>query len=236
MIRVAIVDDDRKDIQQLQAYLEQYRRESGEAMDITVFTDGDEIAEGYRPRFDLILMDVEMRFLDGMSAAREIRKTDPEVVIIFITNMAQYAIQGYEVDALDYVLKPVSYFAFSQRLGRAITRMKRRGARYLTIPVKGGARKLEASQIYYVESRDHELTFHTAVGDFNATLTMREAERSLSGLPFFRGNNSYLINLEHVDGVLDGCAVVRGDRLLISRGRRGPFLEALSDQVGGGVL
>ena len=153
MIRVAIVDDDRKDIQQLQAYLEQYRRESGEAMDITVFTDGDEIAEGYRPRFDLILMDVEMRFLDGMSAAREIRKTDPEVVIIFITNMAQYAIQGYEVDALDYVLKPVSYFAFSQRLGRAITRMKRRGARYLTIPVKGGARKLEASQIYYVEDR-----------------------------------------------------------------------------------
>ena len=204
MIRVAIVDDDRKDIQQLQAYLEQYRRESGEAMDITVFTDGDEIAEGYRPRFDLILMDVEMRFLDGMSAAREIRKTDPEV----------------------------SYFAFSQRLGRAITRMKRRGARYLTIPVKGGARKLEASQIYYVESRDHELTFHTAVGDFNATLTMREAERSLSGLPFFRGNNSYLINLEHVDGVLDGCAVVRGASLKLSRPRKNAFLEALSDYMG----
>ena len=54
--------------------------------------------------------------MDGMSAAEEIRKMDSEVVIIFITNMAQYAIRGYAVDALDYVLKPVSYFAFSQRL------------------------------------------------------------------------------------------------------------------------
>ena len=66
-----------------------------------------------------------MKFMDGMSAAEEIRKVDTEVVIIFITNMAQYAIRGYAVDALDYVLKPVSYFAFSQRLSRAIGRMKK---------------------------------------------------------------------------------------------------------------
>ncbi len=233
MIRVAIVDDDSADVQRLQDYLDQYRRESGEAMELTVFTDGDEIAEGYRPRFDLILMDVEMRFMDGMTAARKIREVDPEVVIIFITNMPQYAIQGYSVDALDYVLKPVSYFAFSQRLDRAITRMKRRAARYLTVPVKGGARKLEASQIYYVESRDHDLTFHTAVGSFNATLTMRETERSLADLPFFRGNNSYLINLEHVEGIQDGCAVVRGEALKLSRPRKNAFMEALSDYMGG---
>ncbi len=75
-------------------------------------------------------MDVEMKFMDGMSAAEEIRKMDTEVVIIFITNMAQYAIRGYAVDALDYVLKPVSYFAFSQRLNRAIGRMKKRDKDY----------------------------------------------------------------------------------------------------------
>jgi len=232
MIRIAIVEDDQDYIRQLQTYLEQYRRESGEAVDVAVFTDGDEIAEGYRPRFDVILMDVEMRFMDGMTAAREIRKVDCEVVIIFITNMAQYAIQWYSVDALDYLLKPVSYFAFAQRLERAVARMKRRVARYLTVPVKGGARKLEASQIYYVESRDHELTFHTAVGNFTAGLTMRETESRLSNLPFFRGNNSYLINLEHVDAVQDGCAVVRGESLKLSRPRKAAFMEALSDYMG----
>lgn len=232
MVRVAIVEDDPNYIRQLQEYLERYGRESGESAEVSVFQDGDEIVEGYRPRFDVILMDVEMRFMDGMTAAREIRKVDPEVVIIFITNMTQYAIQGYEVDALDYVLKPVSYFAFSQRLDRAITRMKRRERQYITVPVRGGMRKLDISHIYYVESWNHDLTFHTREGDFTAGMTMRQAEEQLGTHHFFRGNNSYLINLEHVDGVQDGCAVVKGQALKLSRPRKNAFLEALSDYMG----
>lgn len=105
--------------------MRQYEKENGEAFDITIYSDGDQIVNKYRSQYDIILMDVEMKFMDGMSAAEEIRKVDTEVVIIFITNMAQYAIRGYAVDALDYVLKPVSYFAFSQRLSRAIGRMKK---------------------------------------------------------------------------------------------------------------
>ena len=65
---------------------------------------------------DLILMDIEMTFMDGMSAAEEIRRADPEVLIIFITNSPQYAIKGYAVQALDYILKPLSYYAFCQRM------------------------------------------------------------------------------------------------------------------------
>ena len=232
MLRIAIVDDEQSERERLKRFVERYFRERGEDVCLSLYDDGAALLQAAPEALDLLFLDIRMEQVDGLSAARQIRMADEEVQIVFITNMAQYAIQGYEVDALDYVLKPVSYFAFSQRLGRAITRMKRRGARYLTVPVKGGARKLEASQIYYVESRDHELTFHTAVGDFNATLTMREAERSLSGLPFFRGNNSYLINLEHVDGVLDGCAVVRGTSLKLSRPRKNAFLEALSDYMG----
>lgn len=232
MLRIAVVEDDPGYIRQLQEYLGQYGRESGQSIDISVFTDGDEIVEGYRARFDIILMDVEMRFMNGMEAAREIRKMDPEVVIIFITNMAQYAIQGYAVDALDYVLKPVSYFAFSQRIDRAITRLKSRERKYITIPVRGGARKLDVAQIYYVESRDHELTFHTQTGDMVCGLTLRQVEEQLTGGHFFRGNNSYLINLEHVDGIQDGCAVVRGDLLKLSRPRKNAFMEALANYMG----
>ena len=87
-----------------------FSKENGEVFNITVYSDGDQIVHKYKSQFDIILMDVEMKFMDGMSAAEEIRKVDTEVVIIFITNMAQYAIRGYAVDALDYVLKPVSYF------------------------------------------------------------------------------------------------------------------------------
>ena len=104
MINIAIVEDEAMYAKQLQEFLQQYQKENGEVFNITVYSDGDQIVHKYKSQFDIILMDVEMKFMDGMSAAEEIRKADTEVVIIFITNMAQYAIRGYAVDALDYVL------------------------------------------------------------------------------------------------------------------------------------
>lgn len=232
MISIAIVEDEAAYAAQLQQFLERYAKESGQEFEITTFSDGDEILEGYQAQYDLILLDVEMKFMDGMTAAEEIRKVDPEVVIIFITNMAQYAIRGYAVDALDYVLKPVSYFAFSQRLSRAIGRMKKRARRYMTVTIRGGAQKLDIDKIYYVESQGHNLIFHTAQGDYVSSGTMKDIEEKLEELNFFRCNKGYLVNLGHVDGVRDGCAIVNGHELLISRARKNDFMEALTDYVG----
>lgn len=231
MIRVAIVEDETTYREQFQEYLKQYEKESGEEIQITAFTDGDEIAGGYKSVFDIILMDIEMRFMDGMSAAEEIRKSDPEVVIIFITNMSQYAIRGYAVDALDYVLKPVSYFALSQRLDRAIARMKKRVAHYLTVPVKGGVQKLKVSDIYYVESQGHKLIFHTDSSEYISSGTMKETEETLLPFHFCRANKGVLVNLEHVDGIREGCAMVEGTPLPISRSRKNDFMNTLTNYV-----
>lgn len=232
MIRVAIVEDDRDSAQQLREYLRRYQRETGAAVETVCFYDGDEIAEDYRPRFDLIFMDIVMRFKDGMTAAREIRRLDPEVSIVFLTSMAQYAAESYEVGATDYLLKPLAYPAFRVRLDRLLGKLKRRQSSFITVPVKGGFRKLDISRIFYVESRDHELTFHTVGENVTSSLPMREAEERLAGYGFFRGNNSYLINLAHVDGVQDGCALVDGQELRLSRPRRRAFLDALADYLG----
>ena len=228
MIKIAIVEDEVMYANQLQDYLKQYEKENGELFEITVYTDGDEIVHKYRSQFDIILMDVEMKFMDGMSAAEEIRKVDTEVVIIFITNMPQYAIRGYAVDALDYVLKPVSYFAFSQRLSRAIGRMKKRETKNISVNVKGGTIRLDVANIYYIESQGHNLIFHTASGEYEAPGTMKEVEDKLGKLNFFRGNKGYLINLTHVEGVQESCALVKGEQLLLSRARRKDFMEALT--------
>lgn len=228
MIKIAIVEDESMYAKQLKEYLEQYEKEHGEAFDITIYSDGDEIVHKYKAQFDIILMDVEMKFMDGMSAAEEIRKVDTEVVIIFITNMAQYAIRGYAVDALDYVLKPVSYFAFSQRLSRAIGRMKKREQKIISVNIKGGTIRLDVANIYYIESQGHNLIFHTASGNYESAGTMKEVEDRLAPLNFFRGNKGYLINLAHVDGVQDGCAVIKGETLLLSRSRKKEFMETLT--------
>lgn len=232
MIGIAIVEDEAAYAAQLQEFLYRYAQESGQEFEIRVFSDGDEIIENYKAQYDIILLDVEMKYMDGMTAAEEIRKVDPEVVIIFITNMVQYAIRGYAVDALDYVLKPVSYFAFSQRLNRAIARMKKRARRYLAIAIKGGTQKLDIDQLYYVESQGHNLIYHTAQGQHTTTGTMKDAEEKLEALGFFRCNKGYLVNLAHVEAVRDGCAIVAGDELLISRARKNDFMEALTDYMG----
>lgn len=138
MVRIAIVEDDELYISQLQQYLTDYQKQSGEDFDIKVYRDGDAVTADYKAQHDIILMDIQMRFVDGMTAAEEIRRMDSEVIIIFITNMPQYAIRGYEVGALDYILKPVAYFAFTQKLGRAVARLKKKTQTPVVIQIKGG--------------------------------------------------------------------------------------------------
>lgn len=233
MIKIAIVEDDITYSNQLQDYLRRYESEYGEKFDVSTYFDGDAIVEDYHSQFDIILMDVEMRFMDGMSAAEEIRKTDKEVVIIFITNMSQYAIRGYAVEALDYILKPVSYFAFSQRLNRAISRMKKRVQKSVIISIKGGTVRVDASSIYYIESQGHDIIYHTASGKYVSYGTMKELEEALKELHFFRGSKWYLINLQQVEGLEDGYAKFTNNQTVpLSRSRKKEFMEALAQYWG----
>ena len=235
MIKIAIVEDEVLYADQLQEYLKKYEEEYRETFEISVFQDGDQIVHHYKAEYDVILMDVEMRFMDGMSAAEEIRKMDTEVVIIFITNMPQYAVRGYEVDALDHVLKPITYFAFAQRLNRAIERIKKRTKRVISVNIKGSQIRMPIESVYYIESQGHTLIFHGVNGEVEAPGTMKEIQEKLRDEHFFRGNKGYLINLAHVDRVVEGCAVVAGEELVLSRGRRKEFMEALAGYWGEAV-
>ena len=235
MIKIAIVEDEVLYADQLQEYLKKYEEEYRETFEISVFQDGDQIVHHYKAEYDVILMDVEMRFMDGMSAAEEIRKMDTEVVIIFITNMPQYAVRGYEVDALDYVLKPITYFAFAQRLNRAIERIKKRTKRVISVNIKGSQIRMPIESVYYIESQGHTLIFHGVNGEVEAPGTMKEIQEKLRDEHFFRGNKGYLINLAHVDRVVEGCAVVAGADLVLTRGRRKELMEALAGYWGEAV-
>lgn len=233
MIRIAIVEDEKLYKDEFSKYLEEYQKATGEKFDLTFYRDGDEIIAGYSAQFDIILMDIQMRFVDGMTAAEEIRKQDSEVIIMFITNMTQYAIRGYEVDALDYILKPVSYFVFSQKLAKAVARIKKRSeSKVTTIAIKGGVLRLAISDIYYIESVGHNLIYHTASGNHLSSKTMKAAEEELSEFNFSRGNKCYLINLEHVDGIKEKCAIVKEESLQISRPRMNAFMQDLTKYWG----
>lgn len=231
MIKIAIVEDDDNYAKTLERYIKRYEEETTERFSIIRFGDGEDIAEEYKAGCDIILMDIEMQFMDGMSAAKKIRQVDEEVVIIFITNMPQYAMQGYEVEALDYVLKPINYYAFSQRLERAILRMRKRNKKYVSVSYKGGVQKIGVSDIYFVEVQNHDLIYHTKDGNLVVRGTIRELEDTLKGESFFRCNKAFLINLEYVDGFDGVDAIVAGEKVQVSRNRKKEFMDVLNNYI-----
>jgi DNA-binding LytR/AlgR family response regulator len=233
MINLAIVEDEDTYAAQLTEFVEKYQAESGNYFKITRFRDGDEITNGYKSQFDIILMDIEMKLMDGMTAAEEIRRLDQDVVIMFITNMTNYAIRGYQVDALDYVVKPVSYFAFSQKLGRAIGRIKKSDSNIISIDMPSGVKKLDIDNIFYIESEGHNLNFYTSGGQFTIRAKLADFEEQLTPYNFFRSNKGYLVNLKYVDGVENGACLIAGKQLLISRARKSDFMNALTDYMAG---
>jgi len=126
MLSVSIVEDDPICRQQLKDYVLRFEKEQAKNIVISEFSDGVELLQKYNKNLDIILLDIGLPNCNGLEAAKRVRKVDQDVVIIFITNMSQYAVKGYEVDALDFILKPVNYDSFSVRFTRAINRVKKK--------------------------------------------------------------------------------------------------------------
>ena len=178
----------------------------------------------------------EGRGRGGWTRRARIRAVDQNVVLVFVTNMAQYAIRGYEVDALDFVLKPVNYYQFRVKLERAIRRAERRGHAQVTIQTGGELRVLNTDEIYYLETHNRMLYYHTADEVLPVRDSMRSAEQRLTPFHFVRCNQCYLVNLKHIKAVQDEFVVVGKERLAISRRQRTAFMAAVASYVGGGLL
>lgn len=234
MLHVAIAEDVDKDKALLCQYLDQFSQETGEHFQVSAYSDGMELLEHYRPEYDLVLLDIEMPSMDGLSTARELRQLDPGVLIMFITNMTQYALKGYEVDALDYVLKPVSYYAFALKLKKVQRILRERSQASLMLPFDGALRRIPVRSILYIEVTDHKLCYHTYEGDSLITGSMKVLEQELAGHHFVRCNNCYLVNLIHVRSVTPDQVWIEEIPLKISRPRRKEFMQALSAYYGGG--
>lgn len=233
MYHIAVVEDENECSKQIQTFLAQYREENSVRFKVSVFADGVQLLDGYEPVYDMILMDIDMPGINGMDAAEKIRQTDQDVVIVFITNIASFAIRGYEVGALDYIVKPLSYYNFSMRLTRALKRSKARVPHEMILTLPDGVKKLEVGQIYYVEVQNRMLHYYTTEGIFHVRGTMQSAQQMLKAYSFAKCNYWYMVNLRHVTEVKKNTVVVGTYELEISRRNRTPFLKALTEYVGG---
>jgi len=221
MINIAIVDDDITYSKRLKDYMYRFEKENRLNMEISVYSSGLALISEYEPIYDVILLDIEMPHMDGMEVARFIRKSDPHAVIVFITNMPQYAIKGYEVEAFDFIVKPVEYELFSLKLGAAIEAVDEETSLTIQIPDESGYRRVKADEIVFIEVKDHWLFVQSLTENYQMLGTLKEMEEKLETSYFIRCNKSYLINLQHVVRMRSDIVVLQGGyQFKISRSRR----------------
>ncbi len=230
--RLAIVEDEQLSRDKLIKYLNKYTKEQGVDFEISTFSDGDEITFDYEAKYDIIFLDIEMKRQDGMSTARKIRELDQDVIIIFITNMSNYAIHGYAVDAMSFLLKPVPYFAFSQELDKSIKRVKSNKDGFILVPSDRGLIKVNTKDIVYIESIKHQLFIHTDEDEYVIRDTMKQMESDLAQYNFFRCHSGYLVNLLWVKKIVKDEVIVGDHTLKISRPRKKEFVEAFMTYIG----
>ena len=233
MLHVAIVEDNDRDAEQLSTYLQRFSKQNSVEINVERFTNGLLFLQSYKGNFDIIFMDIDMPMMGGMDTARTLRKIDPHVLLIFVTALARFALNGYEVDAYDFIVKPLQENFFSAKMHRAMKKLS--SEQRVRLLIKSGEKTVRvfADEIMYVDIFNHQLTFHTEQGDFSTRGTMKDVMDNLNTGHFSLCNKSILVNLNHVE-MVDGDEVVMasGVRLPISRPRKTEFMQQIADFYG----
>ncbi len=233
MLQLAIVEDDDRQAKVLAEYAARYGKEHQIEIVPEHFENGLKFLESYRGNFDAVLLDIAMPLMDGMECAKRLRERDEKVPIVFITSMAQYAIRGYEVEAMAFMIKPVSYAEFGMKMDRIIRRLQARKVAPYAISQKDGAKIVDMNDIYYVEVLSHNLIFHTHDGIFEMYGKLGALEEDVRFDGFIKPSPSYLVNCTHIASIGKDSLEVNGDAVPISRRRRKECLEKLAKVIGG---
>lgn len=229
MRNIAIVEDEDIHAAKLEENLSLYQKESLCELRVDRFRTAEELLSDYRSVYAVIFLDIQLPGMDGMECAFKLRELDRTVSLIFITSLTQYAQKGYEVDAVGYLLKPVSYYDFSLKFRKALDLYVMAEERNVGLEVPGGVCRVSCNKLMYVEIIRHRLYYHLVDGVIETTGVLSAVEKQLESYGFLRCNNCYLVNPKFVVSVKGLTVRVGNEELAISRPRRSAFLARLTE-------
>lgn len=232
LIKVAIVEDNEQEAKNLLSCLKHFPLEQGDLFIFEIFNDTNRFLEE-KQAFDIVFMDIILPNITGMEAAARLRRYNNQTVLIFVTSMAQYAIKSYEVDAFDYILKPVTFERVKLKLQKAIDSIHSKEGKILTINNSDGIAQIPSRQVQYIEVRGHVLSYHTEKGVLTEYGSLSALEKQLSPYDFMRCNACYLLNPNFIVSV-NGLTVcmANGDELKISQPKRKSFMDSFTNWLG----
>ena len=233
MIHLAICDDERLLVDSLTEQFRRYALETGKEVRITTYYDGLELIEKYDPTIDLIFLDIQMKLVDGLRAAKRVRELDEKVGIIFLTTLTHYGLEGYKYQALDYVIKPLKYARLKSELDSFLSRRYREENPFIIVSNDSGNYRILLNSLRYVETFNRNLLFHSEQENIICYKTMKEITQRLTPHGFIRCHSSYLVNPFFVKGVKKlEITLITGETLPISQPKRKEFMERLTEYWG----
>ncbi len=204
MIRIAVCDDVKEEREEVLRCAESFFGDLSRECEITEFSSGKELLD-FNEAFDLYLLDVLMPKLDGMSAARELRKRFPDAIIVFITSSLDSAVASYEVEASGFLLKPLSQDSFSDTMDRLLRRGLIGPEAVLSVVSNHLPMEIPLSRIVLLESDLHRVHVRMDRHMISVNQRLSDLEAQLSSHPeFLRCHQSFLVNLRFVEDLRDG--------------------------------
>lgn len=233
MIRIAIVEDSEADAGQLRACVDAWcAQNAAESVQCTVYRDAVRFLEQGSATADIVFMDIEMPYMNGMDAAVEFRKYNPDSILIFATWATKYAVRGYAVDAIGYLVKPIGERAFAQVFEKALRlHQERTRQQTLVLRLKDGIANVATDRILYLEAASHQLNIVTQDETYQVWCGLDRMKEQLPA-EFAACHRGYVVNLKHVDSVKKDylCIVGRpGLQIPVSRKKRTEFLNVLTE-------
>lgn len=219
MYLVSIVESSEKDAKLLHGILEDYFRRADAAFVERVYKSGIDFIQSSEVS-DIVFMDIQMEKLDGLETARIMRKLGSRAQLIFLANSSERAICGYEVDALDFILRPVTMGTVSFALDKALKRQASVTSTSLALKLPNGMASIPSNDITFVEVFDHNLVFHTVRGEFNVRGRLSRVYEMVDHERFILCNRSFLVNLHYVTGIWSDHLLVGNTKIAVSKSHR----------------
>lgn len=233
MKNIAIIEDQIKYADKIKEYITSFSIDNNEKFNVFYFDNAVEFLKNYKPIYSVVLMDIQMPVLNGMDAAFKLREIDKSVPLIFITNLVQFAQKGYEVDAVGFLVKPVTYFDFSMKFRKALDIYMTIEAKNITIDTPNGIYVTSSDKIMYIEIINHRLYYHLIDQVIEKTGVLKEAEKELQKFGFLKCNQCYLVNPKFIISVKGKELQVGNEKLQISRPKYKTFMMELTNWYAG---
>ncbi|MDK2587399.1 LytTR family DNA-binding domain-containing protein [Romboutsia sedimentorum] len=232
MINIGICDDELHYILKIKDILEKILSSYSINYKIYQFSSGEELLNNYPKDLDILIMDIQMKIINGMDTARKIREFDENLEIIFMTSFAEFMQDGYEVKAYRYILKPVSERKISKNIMPCINEIMKKRNNYLTINVKNYVDRVKIDSIIYIETDRPNISIYTHNNIYTTKMSISKMEKILSEYGFFRCHNGYIVNLKLVESMNGNTVIVDGKDIPISKYRVKDLKLAITNILG----